>query len=222
VIHVVLDIQHAGNPARPTDMGASYDLDGDGVRGENGEREVDMVRGYVPAATDYLRALGHRVTILESGTYAARHATAIRIARADPAVPVLYAACHTNAGGGAYGLLRPDYRSRRGLSAAGAIGFALAEHLPELSTVRIEPLYPNAATAAAVGKDVSTAQKVAWWTRGWSCIDGIYSGPANLCGLLVEPAFLDSAAHRGLWTPDGLTRIGEAIASGIHAWTLAA
>jgi hypothetical protein len=218
-LHLILDIQHAGRPDKPGDMGAAFDLDGDGVLGENGEREVDLVRGYVAAATTYARELGHRVSVLETGTYGQRHATAIRLAQGAPGVDHVYLACHVNAGGGAYGLLRPDYRSAAGAARAQALAVALSRlhelrHAGALPGCRVVPLYPSADRAGAAGRDVADAAKAAWWTRGWGCIDGIYSGPSNLCGVLVEPGFIDSSAHRSLWTPDGLARIGRALVDG--------
>lgn len=212
MIHAILDIQHAGRPDKPGDMGAAYDLDGDGVTGENGEREVDLVRAYVARAAEVLRTNGHKVTILESGTYGQRHATAIRIAQADPNVRHVYLACHVNAGGGSYGLLRPDARSADGRFYAIVMVAKLEDNFPELTGVQVTPLYANAEAARKAGRDVSDAGKVAWWTRGYGCIDGIYSGPSNLCAVLVEPGFIDSKRHAPLWTPGGLKRLGEALA----------
>jgi len=216
---LILDVQHTGRASRPGDMGAAYDLDSDGVAGEQGEREVDLVRGYVAAATTYARELGHRVTVLETGTYGQRHATAIRLAHGAPGVDHVYLACHVNAGGGAYGLLRPDYRSAAGAARAQALAVALSRlhelrHAGAMPGCRVVPLYPSADRAGAAGRDVSDAGKAGWWTRGWACLDGIYSGPSNLCGVLVEPGFIDSSAHRTLWTPDGLARIGRALVDG--------
>lgn len=225
MLHVILDIQHAGIPTRPGDMGASFDLDGDGVRGESGEREVDLVRVYTPAAATYVTTRGGRATVLESGTYGQRHATAVRIAQSDPSARCLYLANHTNAGGGRYGLLRPDARSRAGAAAAAALGAVLGRRLPELSEVRLDPLYPDAATAAKAGRKPfvrpDRTEDWGWWTRGYACIDGIFAGPANLTAVLVEPLFIDSAAHRALTTPAGLLRVGEALGEGAIAWASA-
>jgi|688.fasta_scaffold363157_2 hypothetical protein len=212
-LHLLFDIQHAGRPDKPADMGAAFDLDGDGVTGENGEREVDLVRAYVAAAATCARSHGHRVTVLEAGTYGQRHAEAVRIAGADPMARCVYLACHTNAGGGTYGLLRPDYRSNGGLAVAERLAAGL-RRLPALSRVRIDPLYPDAATAGKAGRDVSNAGQIGWWTRGWGCIDGIYAGPANLSAVLVEPFFIDAPAHRPLMTPAGLATVGQAIVRG--------
>lgn len=214
-MHLIFDIQHAGRPDKPGDMGASFDLDGDGVRGEEGEREVDLVRLYVGEALTHARALGHTVTVLETGTYGQRHATAIRIAQTTPSVRCVYLACHTNAGGGSYGLLRPDHRSIAGARLAERAASVVAAQLPELTKVRVEPLYPDATTAAKAGRDVADAGKVGWWTRGWNCIDGIYAGPSNLCGVLVEPFFIDNAVHRALTTRIGCSRVGHALVEGV-------
>lgn len=222
IAHLILDIQHANRPSKPGDMGASYDLDGDGVRGEAGEREVELVEGYVSAAVERCAEVGLPVTVLRSGEYAGRHAEAIRLARGASG-GVAYLACHTNAGGGSYGLVRPDYRSSGGRALATSLAASFSR-LPELTRAgrlpgcRVEPLYPSSAAASADRRDVSTPANVAWWTRGWSCIDGIYSGPVNLAGCLIEPGFGDTLSHRSLWTPSGLVRVGRAIVDGVRGW----
>ncbi len=217
-VGLILSIDHTGRPSRPGDMGAAYDLDGDGVRGEAGEREVDLVRGYVAEAREYAESLGIPVVlILDSGEYGARHLVAAAKAAEFPGYRWAYLACHTNAGGGSYGLVRPHYLSKAGASLASALCAEL-DRLPEIAKVRTDPLYAGPNAAKMAGRDVSTADKIGWWTRGWSCIDGIYAGPANLAGVLVEPCFIDSPEHRPLTTPEGLTRIGRALVDGVVAW----
>lgn len=192
----ILDIQHAGKPSRPNDMGAAYDIDGDGVTGEHGEREVDLVRAYVEVVTTNLERCGIEVRVLTTGEYGRRHVEAGSLARLWKGKAV-YCACHLNAGGGRYGLVRPDGRSQKGRLFASM----MARHLqavPELNDVRIWPL-------------TST-------DRGWSCIDGIYAGPANLCGLLLEPYFLDGLTHRRLTTPQGTIEVGTAISAAVEEW----
>lgn len=214
-VGLILDIQHTGRKSRPGDLGAAYDLDSDGHPGEPGEREVDLVRGYVTAAYAYANDRDLHGVVLTEGEYGTRHERAIKIAHENPGIRWAYLACHTNAGGGRYALIRPDYRSKGGLAAP--VGISLGA-LPEIAQVRYDPLYPIAMAAKANRRDVSTADKVAWWTRGWSCIDGIYAGPSNLCGVLVEPFFGDSTAHKPLTTPEGLARVGRALVDGVIAW----
>jgi hypothetical protein len=222
LVHLVLDVQHAGRRSRPGDTGASFDLDGDGARGGQGEREVDLVEGYVAAAVERCAELGLGCTVLRSGEYGARHLEAARIARGAGGL-VAYLACHVNAGGGAYGLVRPDCRSDGGARLAASMALGLSR-LPELARpgglpgCRVEPLYPSARAAAADRREVSTPAAIGWWTRGWICVDGIYEGPSNLAGVLVEPLFIDSAAHRALTTTDGLRRVGRAIVDGARGW----
>lgn len=216
-VGLILDTQHTGRASKPGDIGAAYDLDGDGHPGEPGEREVDLVRGYVAAAFDHARTRKIPVHEFREGEYGERHEWAVDIARKNPGIRWAYLACHTNAGGGRYALVRPDYRSEGGERLAVTIVDAL-KSLPEITLRRVEPLYPTAMAAKRDERDVSTADKAAWWTRGWSCIDGIYAGPANLCGVLVEPFFGDSAAHKPLTTPEGLARIGRALVDGVIAW----
>lgn len=191
----ILDIQHAGRASRPSDMGAAYDLDGDGHVGEAGEREVDLVRGYVEAARSALTRCGHTVAVLTDGEYGTRHAEAIRLAKT--ANKAVYLACHVNAGRGRYALVRPDSRSTGGARFARTLLRHL-EGVAELPTGKLWPMGPT--------------------DRGWSCIDGIYDGPAWLCGVLVEPGFIDSPQHRRLWTPAGLVEVGTAIAAACHEW----
>ena len=219
-VGLILDIQHTGRKSKPGDLGAAYDLDSDGHPGEPGEREVDLVRGYATAAFAYAADRDVQAVCLTEGQYEDRHWRAIKIARENPGTRWGYLACHTNAGGGRYAFARPDYRSKGGERLAVAIVNAL-KTLPEIDLRRVEPLYPNGDTARREREgaaDTKTAAGIAWWTRGWSCIDGIYQGPSNLCGVLVEPFFGDSAAHKPLTTPEGLARVGRALVDGVIAW----
>jgi hypothetical protein len=195
-MRVIFDVQHTGRPSRPGDMGAAYDLDGDGVRNEEGEREVDMTRAYVAAAVAVLACSGVPADVLDSGEYGERHRRADNIARGVNG-PVVYVACHVNAGGGRYGLVLRDARSSGGEALARTLAVEL-RRLPELGDTRASTLSAN--------------------DRGWACIDGIWQGPANLCGVLLEPFFLDSATHRALTKPAGLARVGGAIAAGCLAF----
>lgn len=194
---VILDRQHAGKRSSPADVGACYDLDGDGVKAETGEREIDLTLGYGERAAQALEQVGVQVVRLGwpdyVGSYDERHAQAIGHARSNKEGRCLYVALHVNAGGGDYGLVEYDERSGRGGAAASTLCRALTT-LPELSRGKTNALDST--------------------ERGWACIDGLYSGPANLCGVIYEPGFIDQAKHRPLWTEAGLARVGRALAQG--------
>jgi len=197
----LFDIQHVGRPSRPGDLGAACDLDGDGVV-EPDEREVALVRQYVAEARTRLEAAGVRVVVLEHGEYRERHAQAGEEARG--ARRAAYVACHVNAGGGDYGLVVFDGRS--------VLGRALADRLCEALVMRCRPPLTRAVTSwTASASDASP------YPRAWSCIQGIYRGPAGLSGCLYEPFFLDRPDHAALATEDGLRRVGAALAAGVLA-----
>ena len=191
----LLDIQHAGKPSRPSDMGAAFDLDGDGVTGENGEREVDLVRAYVAAAKSHLEAHGVVVEVLTAGEYGTRHVKANALAAGH--AKAVYVACHVNAGKGDYGLVEYDARSPRGAQ------------LADLAAADLRAL-PGIKRGVTKGLGAGD--------RGFSCIDGIYAGPKGLCAILYEPGFIDAPAHRGLWTAGGLVQVGCTLALTLEAW----
>lgn len=189
----LLDVQHAGRPSRPGDLGAQG-------------REVPYVRGYVSATRAALEACGVEVVVLEQGEYADRHAAARDLVASRQPDRALYVACHLNAGGGDYGLVLHDSRSRSGQRAAETVAWRLGQAL-------CPPL-------RRVVTSWTSAEPSAPYPRAWGCLRGIYQGPASLCGILVEPLFLDQAAHDSLTTPTGLARVGAALGSGIAAYLL--
>jgi N-acetylmuramoyl-L-alanine amidase len=191
---VILDRQHAGKPGKE-DRGASVELDGRTVY------EVDLTRAYIEAATDLLNAEGHAVYLLEDGWYSARHARACEIARENPDERIAYVACHINAGGGSYGLVLHDARSRGGHALAEAVADALGTD--------------NAALDRTL---VRAADHEGAWARAMTTIEGIYSGPGNLSGICYEPFFIDSERNRALMTDDGLRAVGNALAVGCMQW----
>lgn len=162
-------------------------------------REVDLAAAYIEQARAKLAAAGHTVDLLDSGTYDERHAAAIALAARSPDPIALYVQCHVNAGGGKYGLVEYDARSATGRKAALCLADALDE-LPEVPTARVLALHPD--------------------DRGWVCIDDVYASP-TLCGVLYEPLFIDAAAHAALRTPDGLGRVGDALAEGVTRFVAA-
>lgn len=204
---IILDIQHAGRSSRPGDLGASADLDGDGTV-ERDEHEARLTPLYATACQALAIRDGVKVLRIEGGEYSTRHRMAVDVAAADPGRRWLYVACHLNAGGGNYGLVIADARSKAGQSAARHVADALGA-LPELREPR--------------GRVVTgtTAAEGSAWPRAWSTIDGIFAGPANLSGICFEPCFMDAPAHRPLLTAEGLTRIGEALYRGAVAWAAA-
>jgi len=199
---VLFDHQHRGKPTRPDDVGAAVDLDGDG-RIAADETEIWHTEGIISETQLALLQLSRPIVsaLLCNGLYGRRHDQANGIAtRADRGDPFAYLACHVNAGRGDYGLIAYDYRSPRGQLLAELIGEQLA-NLSELSDVRVEPASPE--------ND---------WSRAYHTIDGIYQGPRNICGICLEPFFLDTPAHRTLATVQGLRRIGYAVAAGLVAF----
>jgi hypothetical protein len=203
---LIIDIQHAGRASRPGDLGASADLDGDG-KIEPEEFEARLTPIYGMSARAKAEAGGVQVLWLEGGEYGWRHKAAIECAKAQPDRRWLYVACHLNAGGGNYGLVIADARSKAGQSAARHVADALGA-LPELREPR--------------GRVVTgtTAAEGSAWPRAWSTIDGIFAGPANLSGICFEPCFIDRLEHRPLLTAEGLERIGAALVAGAMAWAV--
>lgn len=192
---VVLDRQHVGKPGRD-DRGAVGEVDGDTVH------EVDLTAAYIEAATALLTAEGHDVVHLDSGWYQERHRKAAEIARHNPDEAVAYVACHINAGGGSYGLVIHDERSRG--------GHALAEAVADALGSACEPYLDRSLVRAA--------ERGGTWARAMSTIAGIYDGPANLCGVCFEPLFIDCARHEALMRPEGLVLVGQALATGCMTW----
>ena len=191
---VILDRQHAGKPGK-NDRGASVKLDGRTVY------EVDLTAAYIEAATALLMAEGHTVHVLEDGWYSARHERACEIARENPDQRCAYVACHINAGGGSYGLVLHDARSRGGHALAEAVADALGTD--------------NAALDRTL---VRAADPYGSWARAMTTIKGIYSGPGNLSGVCYEPFFIDNERNQALMSDVGLRAVGHALAVGCMQW----
>lgn len=186
---VILDRQHRGRASKPKDAGAAF----------GGLVEADLVERYIAVAAAELRRLGHRVELLVDGEYGDRHRRANELARSS-AERSAYVACHVNAGGGRYALVEHDARSKGGKAAAVVVADELTRLLaPEVNGGKVVPLDAG--------------------TRGFSCIDGIYAGPGQLCAVLFEPGFIDTPSHAALWTTAGLSRVGLALAAGCHRVT---
>ncbi len=184
---VIISQDHHGKPGK-NDHGAS-----------NGDlRETDLTRAYISAAVAALERTGVETLVLRWGWYGDRHAYARAAAKAVPG-RVVYVSCHVNAGGGSsgggsYGLVCHDSRSKAGARLSDAV------------SARLEPL---------TGKSRSEPASAGRWANAYNTIKGIYEGPGNLSGICFEPGFIDSEDHRHLWLADGLVRVGESLATGI-------
>ncbi len=195
-MRIVLDRQHAGKGPGSPDYGAQADLDGDG-RVEVHEREAMLTPGYILAAERRLVELGHEVIALSDGSYAARASRAIGYA-ADVVI-----ACHVNAGGGDHGLVVHTPGSIKGADLARHVLDALGLACPELRrTIR--------------GVYADDGAKTPIYTRAATCI-GPYAR-ARPVAAVFEPGFLDREEHRSMFTPEGLDRIGVALAEGLHRY----
>lgn len=162
-----------------------------------GLREIDLAQVYMDRAKAELESRGHLVLVCPEGSYTGRHRWAIAEAAKRPKTDAIYVQCHVNAGGGKYGVVEHDYRSKTwGRQAAAALADALDE-LPEVPDVRVWDLDPS--------------------ERGWVCIDDVYASP-TMCAVLYEPFFIDGTIHQPLTTPHGLWRVGNALAEGIDRY----
>jgi N-acetylmuramoyl-L-alanine amidase len=203
-IIIFIDIGHGDKGAgEPHDPGATFDGRVERTQAEDYARRLGEMLAAEP---------GVRVVTLGTGSYDSRHRAVIAQAGAARGI---YLQCHLNAGRGTYALIRPDARSQQGARAAALVAAALDAALPEVTSHRSDPLYPSNAAAQAAGR--KTDGVGSWWTRGFNCIDGVWSAP-RVCGLVVEPGFIDAPGHVSLWTPEGRQRVAEAIAAGLLQW----
>ena len=159
--------------------------------------ETNLTEAYIAAAKARAEAAGVACEVLTTGEYSTRQATA-RTRAETVQGRVLYIACHINAGKGTYALVEYDDRSGNGKKAATAMAAAMDAGLSQVTSGRAEGLSSG--------------------DRGFVCLSGIYSGPANLSGILVEPGFIDSSKHASMWTAAGLVTVGNVIADAAVAW----
>lgn len=195
---VYLDRQHSGKPGRKAeDRGAGADLDGDGKISVD-EREAMLTARYGLAAEAALIEAGHIVVPIADGWYSDRHR---RVNEYAGTFPKEYLQCfvslHLNAGGGDYGAIFYDHRSRTGPELAARIAKQLRMVAPEVNGVKCIPCKPDD-----------------WTSNAYGTIGGIMQ-PVALC---FEPCFMDNPAHADMLTSEGLACIGRALAAGIDAW----
>ena len=193
---VYLSRDHSGKPGRASgDRGASADLDGSGTI-ESDEREANLTPRYLFAAEMALLEAGHRVIPISDGWYSERARRVNQYAGSFQG-PQVYVAAHLNAGGGRYGAIFYDHRSRTGPTLAQYIAKELRLVAPELSEVK------------------AIAAKPDGWTRNaYGTIGGVVQ-PVTIC---FEPCFIDCPDHAELLTENGLTALGHALAHGINRY----
>lgn len=191
---VFLDRQHSGNPSRRKSMGAGADIDGDG-KIELWEMESTWTAKYLLSAELRLRELGHEVIPISDGTYQARHRRCNKMVISGQ--PSVYVAAHINAGHGKYGSVFFDYRSTSGP--------VLAKEIAKQMSLQLRELNGDARAISSNPKD--------WTKNAWYTIRGTTS--AAVC---YEPCFIDTRAHRPLFTSQGMARIGKALADGIDQY----
>ena len=152
--------------------------------------ETYLTSQYIFAAENHLRMQGIDVCVLTDGWYSQRHARVNEYAEGRG----VYIACHINAGGGSYGASFYDHRSTNGSRLAQAINIQLANACPELESVKRIECRPND-----------------WTKHAFNTIKAV-GRPVALC---FEPLFIDCDAHKPLTTPEGIRRVGIALADGI-------
>lgn len=156
--------------------------------------ETYLTSQYIFHAENHLRMQGFDVCVLTDGWYKDRHRR-VNDYCANVSGKCVYVACHINAGGGDYGASFYDHRSESGKRLAHSINLRLLNHCPELRTAK---------NIAATPED--------WTKNAYNTIKGV-GKPVAIC---FEPLFIDCAAHEPLTTPEGIRRVGVALAEGIQ------
>jgi N-acetylmuramoyl-L-alanine amidase len=163
---------------------------------DEGAKNAEMTETYLTSqyifhAENHLIMHGIDVIVLTDGHYSERHARVNEYV--DTGLSV-YIACHINAGGGDYGASFYDYRSTAGSKLAHLIDLSLANLCPELRTVKRIECRPDD-----------------WTKNAYYTIKGV-ARPVAIC---FEPLFIDCKDHEPLTTPEGIRRVGVALAEGI-------
>lgn len=159
----------------------------------DGLTETYLTSQYIFHAENHLRMQGFDVCVLTDGWYKDRHRR-VNDYCANVNGKCVYIACHINAGSGAYGASFYDHRSTSGSALAHAINIRLQNACPELQSVK---------RIAAKPDD--------WTNHAYNTIKGV-SKPVGIC---FEPLFIDCPEHEPLTQPEGIRRVGVALADGI-------
>jgi hypothetical protein len=155
--------------------------------------ETYLTSQYIFHCENHLRMQGIDVCVLTDGWYKRRHQRVNEYC-ADIDGKCVYIACHINAGGGNYGASFYDHRSSNGSRLAHAINLQLANACPELQSVKRIECKPDD-----------------WTKNAYNTIKGV-GKPTSVC---FEPLFIDCAEHEPLTLPEGIRRVGIALADGI-------
>lgn len=191
---IFLDRQHTGKPARPTDRGASHDLDGDGTVAVH-EMEVYW-SGYLGLMLETrLVQEGHTVIPISDGSYSDRHTRVNEYSARFPDDRLIYLALHFNAGGGSYCSMFYHHQSSKGQYLADCINEGLEQYIPQVSAFKSIP---------ATSED--------WTKNAFYTIRGV-GRPVAIC---MEPLFIDT--HSDLMTQEGMAKIVLGVAQGIQKW----
>lgn len=198
---VFLDRQHVGQIKHLESVGAISDVNNDGVE-EIWEAEA-IWTGWLSMAIEInLRKFGHSVIPITDGSYSERHARVnnyTQVYQRTNDGPVVYIALHLNAGaGGNYGAFFYDYRSGAGADLSQNIADSMQLEIQEIPSVKTIPATPDN-----------------WTKNAYYTIKNVKK-PVSICS---EPLFIDNETHKTLLNPEGLNRLGYAIARGINNWS---
>lgn len=214
---VIAYAQHGQRSRGDFDPGAWADIDGDGMR-EAWEQEARLAAAYGSLIAGMAEAQGAQGAPvsgwfvgwgddIDALTYDRGHAAINERARVwheqNPSGLSVVLCCHCNAGGGSYGLVSWDGRSALGRVAASTVALAWEAGLPMLARVKKSP---GVSDGQPFQRRLHFTQRGAWF------------GPRQHCALTLEPGFVDTTQHRGLWTATGLEGIARATVAGLIAW----
>ena len=156
--------------------------------------ETYLTSQYIFHAENYLIKQGYDVCVIADGWYTSRHRR-VNDYCADINGKCVYIACHVNAGGGSYAASFYDHRSASGGILAHSINLRLSNACPELTDAKAIPATPDD-----------------WTKNAYNTIRNV-GKPVSIC---FEPLFIDNPNHKPLTTPEGIKRVGVALAQGIQ------
>ncbi len=196
----ILDRQHTGRWASHPDLDAFADTDGDD---DFEDFKSQLTPRYLWYAEVALLQLNQLVISISDGKHNKRHTRAKSYARQLSNERIAYVAAELDDGEdpGTNGTIYYVDGDAHGLALCNHIAAALAELCPELDGVDV--------TAVEAGGPHNKHKK----------IGGFSGAPSNLVPVVFQPCSLRQIQHSELMTEDGLRRMGEGLALGIHAWS---